>query len=331
MQTRRLIAAGVVVVIVIVIAVLIAGSSGDIGALKNYNARVYQLVAKSYDNVETVLGKKVLASGNLTNIGTQLANAEQSALNDVHTAESLHAPSQMAAAQSSLVAVMQQRAQALKLIAANAQGAASKSTSRDAVYKISQGTAQLFASDVLYKTVVTVDIARALNAANIPIGAGAGEQPINGDQVIPDLGWLNQTWIADKIRAQQSTAAANANNNQPGLHGHGLDSVTVDGTTLQAGVTNTIPAAKARLWVLGVTNGGNFDEFQVGCSVKIVSLSDEGTGTITETYPGQAASCSVTLPSTPQTGPYQVVATVDKVPGETNLKNNVLTYDVTFT
>ena len=309
------------------IAVLLAGSGGDSGALKNYNASVYTLVGKSYSHVEKVLS--ALKGGDLTGITTELATYEQDAQGDVASAKGLHPPSELAAAQSSLVTVMEQRAQALKVIAENAQNAASKSSSQDAVYKISQGTAQLFASDVIYKTVVTVDLAKALNAASIPIGLGAN--PINGAQVIPDLGWLDQTWIADKIGAKQSTLAANKNNDQPGLHGHTLESVTVDGTTLQAGVTNTIPASKARDWVLGVTNGGNFDEFQVGCSVKIISLSDEGTGVIGETYPGQSASCNVPLPSIPTTGPFQVVATVDKVPGEVNTKNNVLTYDVTFT
>ena len=329
MQNRRLIAVGVVVAIIIVIAVLLAGSGGDSGALKSYNASVYQLISRSTSNATGVL--KLLGGGDLTGIGTDLANDYQSASKDLHDAQSLHAPSEMAAAQASLVTVMSLRAQGINLIANNTQQAASKTSSQDAVYKISLGTSQLYTSDVIYKTIVTPDLAKALNAAGVPIGSGSGQQPINGEQVIPDLGWLDQTWIADKIGAKQSTLAANKNNDQPGLHGHTLESVTVDGTTLQAGVTNTIPASKARNWVLGVTNGGSFDEFQVGCSVKIISLSDEGTGVIAETYPGQSASCSVALPSIPTTGPFQVVATVDKVPGEVNTKNNVLTYDVTFT
>jgi hypothetical protein len=332
-QTRRLIAVGVIVVIIIVIAVLLAGSGGNSGALKNYNASVYQLIKGSTTNAQNALGAKGLESGSLSGTATNqdLATYETNARNDLTKAKGLHAPSELAPAQAALLTVMELRQQALLLIADNAQQAASKATSKDAVYQISQGTSQLYTSDVLYKTVVTIDIAKALNAAGIPIGSGTGEQQINGDQVIPDLGWLDQTWIADKIGAQQSTAAANANNDQPGLHGHSLGTFTVGGIALQAGVTNTIKASDARKWVLSVTNGGNFDEFQVGCSIKIVSLSDEGTGTIAETYPQQTGNCNVTLPSTPTTGPYQVVATVDKVPGESNLTNNTATYDVTFT
>jgi len=317
----------VVVVIVIVIAVLIAGSSSDSGALKNYNASVYQLISASTSNVQLALGSKGLESGNLTANSTteHLATAELTARRQLQKVESLHAPSQMAGAQSSLLAVFRLRQQGLLLIARNAANAANKQNSKDALYQIRLGTSQLYASDVIYKSIVTQDIAAALNAAGVP------PQQVNGDQVIPDLGWLNTTWIADKIHAQQSTLAANANNNQPGVHGHVLESVNVGGVTLQAGVTNTIPAAKARTWALGVLNGGGYNEFQVGCSVKIVSLSDAGTGTIAETLPGHTATCTVTLPSTPQIGPYQVVARIDKVPGESNVTNNTATYDVTFT
>ena len=326
-------AAGVVVVIVIAMALLIKScdSSATTSALKNYNVSVYRLISASDSNARNVLGPKELASGNLTGITQALATAETNARADVSHAEDLHAPSQMAAAQSSLVTVMTLRQQGLLTIANNAQQAANKATSKDAVYKIAGGTSLLYASDVIYKTLVTPNIAKALNAAGIPIGTGGGEQPINGGQVITDLGWLNQTWIADKIGAQLSTAQANANNDQPGLHGHSLNYVTVDGTQLAEGGSYTIPADKARTWVLNVTNGGDWNEYDVGCSVKIESLSDEGTGEIPETISKQTSNCTVTLPANPTTGPYTVVATVDKVPGETNLANNTLNFTVTFT
>jgi hypothetical protein len=321
-------------VIVIAMALLIKScdSSATTSALKNYNVSVYQLITASDSNAQKVLGPEELSSGNLTGIEQALATAEQKARANLATAEGLHAPSQMAAAQSSLVTVMTMRQQGILTIANNAQKAASKKTSKDAVYRISVGTSLLYGSDVVYKTLVGPNIAKALNAAGIPIGAGAGEQPINAGQVITDLGWLNQTWIDDKIDAQLSTTQANANNDQPGLHGHSLNSVTVDGTQIAGnGGTYTIPADKARIWVLNVTNGGDWNEYDVGCSVKIESLSDEGTQEIPETIAHQTSSCTVTLPSNPTTGPYSVVASVAKVPGEANLGNNTLTFTVTFT
>jgi hypothetical protein len=226
--------------------------------------------------------------------------------------------------------VMRLRAQAITDIATNAQQAANKQTSKDAVYNISVGTSELYGSDVLYKSFVATNIAKALNADGITVGPNAGEQQINPGQIVPDLGWLQSSWIADTIGAQQSTAQANQNNDQPGLHGHSLNYVTVNGTQLSPASTNTIPANNARTWVLNVTNGGDFNELDVGCSVTIAGLSDTGTATIPETIKQQSANCTVTLPSDPTPGTYSVTARVDKVPGETNLTNNVITYSVIF-
>lgn len=332
-QTRRLVAAGVVVVIVIAMALLIKScdSSATTSALKNYNVRVYRLINTSDSNAQGVLAD--LSRGDLTGISDELTKAEQAALGNVTTAEDLHAPSQMAAAQSSLVSVMTMRQQGLLTIANNVQQAASKKTSRDAVYKISRGTSLLYASDVLYKTLVAPNIAKALNAASIPIGTGGGEeQPINGGQVIPDLGWLNQTWIADTIGAQLSTKQANANNDQPNLtHGDQLNYTTVDGQQLTQGGTYTLSAANAQTWAVNVTDGGDTAENAVGCSIKIQDVSDTGTATIPTIAKGGTNNCTVTLPSKPETGPYTVTATVDAVPGEKNLQNNSQTYTITFT
>jgi len=325
-QTRRLIAVVVIVVVVIVLALLVksCSSSQTTTALKNYNANVSTLIDESTATGQTVFSD--LKSGD----SGDLANQVQAANSQLSKAESFSVPSQMAGAQSYLVSAMKLRAQAISRIADWAPQAQSKSTSKDAVYNISVGTSELYGSDLLYKTFVVADIAKALNGDGIPIGTSAGEQQINGAQVVHDLGWLQSAWIADTIGAQMSTAQANQNNDQPGLHGHSLNGVTVGGVTLSQTSTNTIPVSNARTWVLSVTNGGNFNEFDVGCSITIAGLSDTGTGTIAETFAGQPASCTVHLPSAPESGTYSVTARIAAVPGETNLTNNVITYSVQF-
>lgn len=330
MQTRRLIAAGVIVVIVIAIALLIQqlDASATLSSLKNYNATVYNLISRSDANGQTIF--QLLERGNPTSDTLKFGDAVHTAQGLLQQAEQLHAPSQMAAAQTALVQVMQLRVQGMSKIADNVQQTANKNTSKDAVYNISLGTSKLYASDVLYKSFVTTALAKVLNANNIPIGSGSGEQQINAGQVVPDLGWLQSSWIADKIGAQQSTAQANANNVQPGLHGHVLNSVSVDGTTIYAGGTNTIPATSSQSWTLSVTNGGDYNEYHVGCSVQIVGLSDAGTSYIPETYAHQTSTCTVHLPSEPTPGTYSVVVSVAKVPLEKDVANNKITYSVTF-
>lgn len=309
-------------------ALLIKNCQGNAtdNALKTYNANVYNLISASDHNGAQVLAK--LTSGNLSTL--DLAPQVQAADSQLRQAEGYHPPSQMAAAQSALVSVMKLRAQAIQTIAAKAPQAANKSTSKDAVYNISVGTSELYGSDVIYKAFVGTEIAKALNGAGIPVGSGSGQQQINPGQILTDLGWLQSSWIADKIGAQQSTAEANANNDLPGIHGHILNYVTVDGTEIYSSSTNTIPANQAQTWKLNVTNGGQFAEYQVGCSVKIEGLNDVGTGVLGVTRPGETTYCVVTLPSKPTPGTYTVVASITKVPGETVVSDNKITYTVTF-
>ena len=63
----------------------------------------------------------------------------------------------------------------------------------------------------------------------------------------------------------------------------------------------------------------------------IKGLNDTGTATVPKTTAGETTSCNVTLPSAPTPGSYQVTATVEKVPGETNVTNNSMTFPITFT
>jgi hypothetical protein len=329
-----MIAVGVVVVVVLVLALLIKGceSSAATSALTTYNAKVYNLIASSDNNAANFLGKSGLTSGNLTSssVITQLDSDASNARANLNAAEKLHAPSQMAAAQANLVTVMQLRLDGLLTIAGNAQQTASKSTSKDAVANIAMGTSQLYASDVIYKTVVAPDIAKALNAASIPVGTNAGQQAINPGQIIDDLGWLNTTWIAAKVGAQLTTAEANINNSQPNLgHGHQLNYVTVDGLTLSPTGNNTVPASNARTWTLNLTNSGQTNENQVVCLLRIHGV-ESATATIPQTTPGEVTNCTVTLPSTPPKGLYSVTATIEKVPYENDLRNNTYTYTVTF-
>jgi len=141
------------------------------------------------------------------------------------------------------------------------------STAVDDLKQISGGTSMLYASDVIYKTAVGTAIAAALNAAGLPIGGTSGAT-INSGQVVPDLGWLNYRTVGLWLDASLPSKVVNSD--APGLHGHTLNSVTVAGTPLTTAGVNTIPVSKtAPTFVLSVTNGGNFDEFDVVCKVSI--------------------------------------------------------------
>ncbi len=322
--------------IVIVMALLIHGceSSATKNSLKSYNANVNTLITESDSNGAQLFTD--LASGQLnsTTVGALQENLDKlvdNARTQLARAEGFSTPGAMSGAQTALIQVMKLRYQGIEKIANSIQAASDRSTSKDGVYDISVGTSMLYGSDVMYKTFVTTDIAAALNDAGIPVGTAAGAQQINPGQLVQDLGWLQSTFITEKIGAPLSTTAANVNNAAPGLHGHVLNYVSEDGTQLDPTGTNTIPASTtAPTFTLNLTNGGNFNEYQVECKVSIEGLSDTGTSTIPETTAGQTTTCSVQLPSPPPAGTYRVTAEVVPVPGETNKTNNYMTYAVTF-
>lgn len=196
---RRAVLAAVVVVIAIVLALLIhsLNTSATLRSLKNYNASVYGLI-----NSSDLTGKNLFRALSGGHPGTVNLTPEfQQAESQLRQAEHLHAPAQMAAAQSSLLEVLRLRADGIATIAKHVPQAASAATSRDAVYEVSVGTSELYSSDVLYKVFVGTAIAQVLNASGIPVGPGSGGQQINSGQFVPDLGWLETRWIAVRIGA----------------------------------------------------------------------------------------------------------------------------------
>lgn len=327
-----MIAVGVVIVVILAMVLLISScqSNRAKNSLKSYAADVNSLVNDSNVNgaaMFTNLESDELNSDQIATLQNHLSTALGRARDDLSRAEALSAPGSVSSAQENLVQMMQLRVDGISQIADHIQDAASTSTSKDAVYDISVGTSLLYASDVIYKTFVTTGIAKALNGAGIPIGGTTGAQ-INPGQIVPDLGWLQSTFIGEKIGAKLPTTAANTTG--PGTHGHELNGVSVGSTTLSTVSPNTVPANPAPTFTLNLTNSGTNNEYDVTCEVKVSGLSDVGTSTIAETTPGQTTTCTVSLPSPPTPGTYQVTATVEKVPGETVTSNNTMTFPITF-
>ena len=101
--------------------------------------------------------------------------------------------------------------------------------------------ARFYASDVLYK-----DYARAADrrgaARRRTRSAGLGGQQLKSSQFLPAIQWLDPTHVASVLHVNAARARLRPRPS-PGLHGHSLNSVSVGGTTLQTGSTNTIPAS----------------------------------------------------------------------------------------
>jgi len=297
-------------------------------SLKDYNNDVASLIGQS-DNTGAALFGLLSSGDSATTLETDIDNGPlQGAGRELRRGKALSVPGQMDQAQQNLLLALRMRRDGVATIAGEIEQALGTTDASDAIQQIAGATARFYSSDVVYKDYAAPEIAAALNAAKIGVGGADGES-INGGQFLPALGWLQPSFIATRLGAHVAVAG-NVNTAAPGLHGHELNSVSVGGAALQTGATNTLPARPAPTFVLNLTNGGNFDEFDVGCRVTVSGLSDVGTATISETTPGETTTCSVTLPKPPTPGTYNVTAEVVPVPGEKNVSNNYLTFPITF-
>lgn len=333
-QTRRVIAVVGIVLLVVLAALGIHSCqvTQTNNSLKDYNTSVRSLIQQS-NNTGAYVFRLLSGGASTSNEGglqQSLNDAAKTASNQLTTAGDLSVPGQMQAAQQNLLLTLRMRHDAIVKISGQIEQAVGTTTRADAVNAIAAANAQFYAADVTYKLYTLPEIVGALQAAGISVG-GANGQVVDGGQVLPDLGWLQPAFVATTL-GTPIQASASSHPFVAGLHGHSLNSVSVAGTTLSPTPASNTPIASSPppTFTLNLTNAGDFNEYNVKCTVAVTGLSDTGTYTIPETFSHQTSSCAVTLPSAPKPGTYEVTATVAPVQGETNTANNTLTFSVTF-
>ena len=330
-RTRRLVAlaALVVVLILIVIGVHSCQVSQANSDLRNYTVNLSSLIQASNQTSRQFFG--LLSSGqgasNSSNLQSQVDEARLTAETQLSKAKGLDAPGQLATAQSNLVQAMQQRADGIAGIAEHLPAALQPQTSASAVEMIAADMARFYGSDVLYKDYALPMVVHALHNAGIAAGGPNGE-PINEGQFLPDVQWLLPSFVATELKAP--APGTKSGKIAPGTHGHQLSSVSVGGTTLQTGSTNTVPASPTPTFTLSFSNSGSNPETGVVCKVTVSGSGISGQSVVPRTAAGQSYTCKVTLGSSPRPGAYTVKAEVAPVPGEKITSNNTLSFPITF-
>ncbi len=330
-MVRRIGLTAVVVIVIVLIAVLVNGceTSARNSALKDYNNSVASLNARSVQTGGNFF--KVLQGGtsNPTSLQQGLNQAASDGLTELNNAKGLSVPDEVKGAQQDFVQALQMRKDGMTNIANDVPPALQSQTSKDAINAIAAEMARFYASDVLYKDYAVPQIVGALRAAGITVG-GLGGQQLNSDQFLPSIQWLDPTSVATALHVTLPSSPGQAQHIAPGLHGHELNSVSVGGSTLQTGSTNSIPASPAPTFTLDFANTGQNTETNVKCRVTVSGSSVNGQTVVPQTTAGESTSCQVTLSSTPPKGSHTLTATIVPVPGEKNTANNTLTFPVTF-
>lgn len=334
---RRLVALGVGLLLLILIVFGINGclDSRKKNSLKDYNREVSAIVAESDQQVSRPLFELLNAGkAQADDLEPQINQLRLIADEDVKKANNLDVPGDMQRAQDDLELVLNLRATAIQKIgdrirSALVTGRDNAQTSEDAVRQIAGQMQAFLASDVVYSQRVAPYIRDALSSN------GVSGQTIATSKFLPSIGWLDPDQIAGKLGSARAGGGTGANPNPaPGLHGHGLTSVTVGGTTLQpGGAVNRLSASGNPTFTVSFQNQGTNDEADVVVRVTISGAGKPITAkkTVNQTKAGSAAQVAIPLGTTPPIGqPVTIDVGVEPVPGEKKTDNNKATYTAIF-
>lgn len=339
---RRLIAAGAVVVVLVLLVVLVQSCVGSRReqALKDYNREVRGLVDASTREVATPLFETLRGAAGRddpTQVQDSINQLRQAADEQLERAQSLDVPDEMASAQNDFELVLSLRRDGVAEIADNIQEAIGTSAGAGQAVDAIAAQMQAFnASDVVYSQRVAPLILEALRADDIAASydgsAGEQVQPYSNFLSGANFSLMSPTNVARTL-GTSSASADDTGEPAPGLHGHQLDSTSVNGVTLEPGGSNTVPAAAPTTFEVTFTNGGEHDEQNVRVSVEI---SGSGAPLRAETVvpvsvAGEQTTAEIELPDDPPTGgPVTIDVTVAEVPGEESLDNNEASYTALF-
>jgi hypothetical protein len=331
---RRAIAIGglILLLILLFVAVRSCASSRKENALKDYNREVSSIVRESDTQVGQPFFELLGQAGDESpqDLQTNISGYRVQAEAQLKQARGLDVPGEMKGAQQALLMALEFRRDGLGYIAERIRTALGDEgeAANDAITEIAGEMQMFMASDVLYTARTRPLIERALDDAEI------GGQRIAATRFLPGIEWLSEQTVASTLGQQLSGGNTPRGEPAPGLHGTGLEGVSIGDTTLQPDAPNRVAAGADTPIVVKFTNQGENDEFDVK-----VSLSIEGgdkpikaSRTVDTVARGQTAEASLTLGKAPPVGTAVTVkVTVAKVPGEEKTDNNTSEYDVLFT
>jgi hypothetical protein len=326
-----LLAAGLLILLVLVLLINGCRKSARESSLKDYNREVASLVAAS----DTEVGKPFFdlmrePTQGAGDLRTQVNGYKNAAAQQYERAKGIDTPGEMDGAQRSFLTTMEMRRDGLQQIADRVGTAlSSNAEAADKAIKEIAGANELFlTSDVIYNSRVIPLIDKALRDADV------GRQQLQRTEFLPGIQWLEPATVAD-VLGQQLSADGGGTTREPapGLHGTGIDSVSVGDQTLAADSPNRIPYGPDTEFTVSFTNQGENDETNVKVVLRIEGGSKpiEVTKTVPSVAAGAKATATLALDQAPPLDtPVTVVAEVRAVPGEKKKDNNKAEYDAAF-
>lgn len=333
-RTRRLLALAGLLFVLLAMAVLLKScvDSSRRNALKDYNQQLNELARSSEENVAEALRQLMSATDdNAVEQGSAIDTLAKDSATLTERARDLDAPGSLSAAHFNAATALSLRATALARIADRlpvARGTA-RAAAATATEQIAGQMTALMASDVLWQLRVTPFIKERFEDEDL------STNPVEPSIVLKDKAWTTTATVANRIggESEQEDPAAEV---APGLHGHGITSVTANGKTLTPGdQPTTVERGSALEIVVNVANQGEHNESRVRV---IVTATQQAGGarvineskTIPTTTAGSETPVRIPI-SDPPSSAVKINVEVKGVPGEENLDNNKQSFNVLFT
>jgi hypothetical protein len=329
---RRIIAG---VALTVLVLLLIFGVRGCLNAraeqaLEDYGNESAELLQESKREGDQLF--KLLQSEGGTDQTTNIINSingyQVEASNLVDRARDLDVPDEAAAAQDDLLEVLELRRDGLRVVADSVPQALGDQDRRQGTERLDDAMQIFLASDTLDRVRFRPELRAALEAEQLRM------PELPGETFVPDVEWLDAAFLADRINGLKSGTGGTDGEAAPGLHGNGIASVSLGGTTLTPGASATVQLSGDLAFEVQVQNQGENTETDVTVTVTVgqggdaIKLDD----VIDTIAAGEIVPVTIPLAEQPPTGqsvPIRVEA--EPVPGEEKTDNNVQEFSVIFT
>jgi hypothetical protein len=314
--------AGLIVVILVVLGVKGCLDARKTRSFENFDADLKSLVAQT-DQLSTGFFQHLQnPKGSKLEFQTELKTDAGTAASLSTRAQELSTPGELSAAHADLALAYDLRANALTGIADELAGGSGQATAQHVVAHMKQ----LLASDVVY--------ARAQSEIDNALADQGIHESAPASQFLPDpqTKWLDVTTIAGILSGIGVSSGGSGGGNVSGVHGTGISSTTLNGSTLTPGGTTTVTSAPPNTLDIGVQNQGDSTEHNVQVSVKVSGggASKSKQTTIGSIAAGSIGTASVALGSVTSGSALTIDVKVAPVVGEHVTTNNNATYSVTF-
>jgi hypothetical protein len=325
-----LIAFAIALILILIFAVRSCESSNESAAYKSYMDNVAKIASDSQRagaNLSKLLDKQELSE---TVVETTLKGLISQQGIDIQNASKLTPPGPLRTQHEQMIEALQLRENALNGLLDVFKKTASKRGSTEATkagVALSKQMLRGVASDVLWQDMF----------------AGPAQEILK-KQGISGVAPPSSVFVADSARATYNSMAAvwqrfhgvQTSNASGTIHGTNIAYVKVlpTGKTLNTALTQVIKTSDRLAFAVGVQNGGDYLEQNIKVTLKIGQSPDPivKTMTIDQIYPkAQQEVVFRSLAVTELANKVPVSVDVARVTGETNISNNVATYEVRFT